>query len=49
MCNALKSAPIRRCRYVAENAGVIVAQADFRLAPEFPTPAQLNDSIEAFK
>ncbi|KAF2280133.1 alpha/beta-hydrolase [Westerdykella ornata] len=39
----------RMCRYVAQHAGVIVAQVDFRLAPEFPAPQQLNDTFEAYK
>ncbi|KAF4311718.1 Alpha/beta hydrolase fold-3 [Botryosphaeria dothidea] len=33
----------RMCRFVSHHAGVVVAQVDFRLAPEHPVPAQLND------
>lgn len=39
----------RMCRYVSHHASVIVAQVDFRLAPEHPVPAQLNDVFDAYK
>ena len=37
------------CRYVAQNAQVVVIQVDFRLGPEHPTPAQVEDCTAAYK
>jgi len=37
------------CRYISHHSQVIVAQVDFRLAPEHPVPAQLNDTFNAYK
>lgn len=37
------------CRYVAQNAQIIVIQIDFRLGPEHPTPAQVEDCTSAYK
>ncbi len=37
------------CRYVAQNAQIIVIPVDFRLGPEHPTPAQVEDCISAYK
>lgn len=37
------------CRYIAQHANVIVAQVDFRLAPEHPIPTQVNDCFDAYK
>lgn len=37
------------CRFVSQHSNVIVAQVDFRLAPEHPVPAQLNDVFDAYK
>ena len=37
------------CRYVAQHAQVVIAQVDFRLAPEHPVPAQVEDCTAAFK
>ena len=37
------------CRYVAQNAQIIVIQVDFRLGPEHPTPTQVEDCTSAFK
>lgn len=37
------------CRFVSHHAGVVVAQVDFRLAPEHPVPAQLNDVYDAYR
>ena len=37
------------CRYAAQNAHIIVIQVDFRLGPEHPTPAQVEDCTAAYK
>jgi hypothetical protein len=37
------------CRYIARHANVIIAQVDFRLAPEYPVPTQVNDCFDAYK
>ena len=37
------------CRYAAQNAHVVVIQVDFRLGPEHPTPAQVEDCTAAYK
>lgn len=37
------------CRYITEHANVIIAQVDFRLAPEYPIPTQLNDCFDAYQ
>ncbi|KAI4219909.1 MAG: hypothetical protein L6R36_007994 [Xanthoria steineri] len=37
------------CRYVAQNAEMIVIQVDSRLGPEHPTPAQVEDGTAAYK
>ena len=37
------------CRYIAHHGNVIIAQVDFRLAPEHPIPTQVNDCFDAFK
>ncbi|KAL8977977.1 MAG: hypothetical protein Q9205_006331 [Flavoplaca limonia] len=39
----------RMCRYIAHNAQVVIAQVDFRLGPEYPAPAQVEDCVEAYK
>ncbi|PWY93211.1 alpha/beta-hydrolase [Aspergillus sclerotioniger CBS 115572] len=36
------------CRYIAHHSNVIIAQVDFRLAPEYPIPTQVNDCFDAF-
>lgn len=37
------------CCYIAHHAQVVIAQVDFRLAPEFLVPAQVEDCVEAYK
>ncbi|KAI9661317.1 MAG: hypothetical protein M1821_009644 [Bathelium mastoideum] len=37
----------RMCRFIAHNARVVVAQVEFRLAPEHPSPAQVDDCYDA--
>jgi acetyl esterase len=36
------------CRYLASNAGVSVLSVDYRLAPEHPFPAAVEDALTAF-
>ena len=40
---------LEMCRYAAQNAHIIVIQVDFRLGPEHPTPAQVEDCTAAYK
>lgn len=37
------------CRFLAERAGVQVISVDYRLAPEAPFPAALDDSLAAYR
>jgi versiconal hemiacetal acetate esterase len=37
------------CRYLAQHSQVIIAQVDFRMAPEHPVPAQVEDCTTAYK
>ncbi|KAA5835959.1 alpha/beta hydrolase [Saccharopolyspora hirsuta] len=37
------------CRFLAKHAGVRVLSVDYRLAPEFPFPAALDDSLAAYR
>ncbi len=37
------------CRFLAQRAGVTVISVDYRLAPEHPFPAPVDDAIAAFR
>ncbi|MDA3645835.1 alpha/beta hydrolase [Saccharopolyspora indica] len=37
------------CRFLAKHAGIRVLSVGYRLAPEFPFPAALDDSIAAYR
>ena len=37
------------CRFLAPNTGAVVLSIDYRLAPEHPFPAGVEDSVEAFR
>jgi acetyl esterase len=36
------------CRLLSEAAGVIIVSVEYRLAPEHPYPAALEDTLAAF-
>ncbi|WP_082468890.1 alpha/beta hydrolase fold domain-containing protein [Sciscionella sediminilitoris] len=36
------------CRFLAQNAGVRVLSVDYRVAPEFPFPAAVDDALTAY-
>lgn len=37
------------CRFVSHHARIVIAQIDFRLAPEHLCPSQVNDVFDAYQ